>query len=205
MSKQEFWLIAGPNGAGKSTLAQSPEFSPLLLPKILNPDDVTWGFLRSAGYSGYADTPEEKLYEYSVRAANWVFARVKKALADGESIGVETVLSTDKYLPLFHQISDVGNANLIYVGNQNPDISIERIRIRVAKGKHDVPEEKVRARWERSLILLPDFWDIASQAFLFDHSDFLMLRAHKRTGNTVFYRENENDVLINALQRKFAF
>ena len=43
--------------------------------------------------------------------------------------------------------------------------------MRVAKGGHDVPEDKIIERRERSLAQLPWFLDQADQAWLYDNSD----------------------------------
>jgi len=172
MTQRAFWLVAGPNGAGKSTLAKSSYFATLAVPKPLNPDDFTFGLLRQRGYLGFSDAPYELQRDCSIEAAEWVFAQVEMALANNEDVGVETVLSTEKYLPLFRQVVEKGGeANLIYVGNQSPAISVQRVAIRVQKGGHDVPIEKIHTRWHRSLKLLPSFWNLATQAWLFDYSD----------------------------------
>lgn len=168
-----FWLIAGPNGGGKSTLAQSDAFAPLAVPKPLNPDVIALELLQAAGYSGFIDAPARMQRDCSIQAANWVYSQVEKELRDNRPIGVETVLSTDKYLSLFQSAAARGGAHLIYIGNQSPEISIERVAIRVRKGGHDVPGDKIRARWHRSLEFLPIFWQIANEAWLYDHSDSL--------------------------------
>ncbi len=59
---------------------------------------------------------------------------------------------------------------LIYVMLQSPDLNVERVRVRVAKGGHAVPEDRIRKRWTRSLEQLPWFLEQADQAALFDNS-----------------------------------
>jgi predicted ABC-type ATPase len=60
---------------------------------------------------------------------------------------------------------------LIYVLLRSSDLNIERIKLRVAKGGHDVPANKVIERRARSLAQLPWFLEQADQAWLFDNSD----------------------------------
>lgn len=203
MSVPQFWLIAGPNGAGKSTLAKSTAFANLPVPKPLNPDDITFGLLRGLGYQGFCDAPAEVQRECSIQAANWVYSEVEKTLRSGGTIGVETVLSTDKYFSLFEQVAGAGgDAHLIYIGNQDPQISIERVAIRVAQSGHDVPPEKIRARWHRSLKFMPLFWNLATRAWLFDHSASETpprLIAHKKQDNggcDSFFLDGRHNVLI---------
>jgi predicted ABC-type ATPase len=60
---------------------------------------------------------------------------------------------------------------LIYVLLRSVELNIERVKLRVAKGGHDVPAGKIVERRSRSLAQLPWFLDQADQAWLFDNSD----------------------------------
>jgi predicted ABC-type ATPase len=59
---------------------------------------------------------------------------------------------------------------LIYVFVRSVELRLERIRLRVAKGGHDVPEDKVRDRRARSFAQLSWFFKAADQAWIFDNS-----------------------------------
>lgn len=59
---------------------------------------------------------------------------------------------------------------LIYVLLDSPERNIERVRLRVLKGGHDVPEVKVRERYARSLAELFWFLEQADQAWIYDNS-----------------------------------
>jgi len=50
------------------------------------------------------------------------------------------------------------------------DLNVERVRQRVKTGGHDVPEDRIRARRERSLAQLPWFIDQADYAVAYDNS-----------------------------------
>jgi predicted ABC-type ATPase len=60
---------------------------------------------------------------------------------------------------------------LIYVLLSSGQLNIERVRLRVAKGGHDVPSDRVLARREKSLGQLPWFLARADEAWLFDNSN----------------------------------
>src|SRR5262245_57224724 len=99
--KPVFWLIAGPNGAGKTTIVQRGPISELLENvNFLNPDDVALENRKASGYSKWEDVPEQLLKKAFIDAANEVYDRLRIQLEQGESVGAETVLSTDKYRPL---------------------------------------------------------------------------------------------------------
>jgi predicted ABC-type ATPase len=84
---------------------------------------------------------------------------------------VETVLSTDKYRRLVLEAKQRQfEFRLIFVMLASPDINVQRVRLRVSKGGHDVPEAKIRSRWTKSLGQLPWYLDQADQAAIFDNS-----------------------------------
>jgi predicted ABC-type ATPase len=103
-----------------------------------------------------------------------------------QSIGVETVLSTNKYRRLVEAAKQRGyEIRLIYVILQNADLNVERVRLRVQKGGHNVPAGKVRERWTRSLKQLPWFLNQADWALLFDNSAELRVIGRKEGGVVV--------------------
>ncbi len=59
---------------------------------------------------------------------------------------------------------------MIYVVLDSPDRSIERIRLRVAKGGHHVKDDDVRRRYGRSLQQMKWFLSEADQAWIYDNS-----------------------------------
>ena len=59
---------------------------------------------------------------------------------------------------------------LIYVLLDHVERNIERVRLRVLKGGHAVPEGKIVDRRSRSLAQLPWFLDQADQAMIYDNS-----------------------------------
>jgi len=59
---------------------------------------------------------------------------------------------------------------LVYIGTDNVEINLGRIRDRVLAGGHDVPEADVRRRYERSLANLPIAVKRADHTILFDNS-----------------------------------
>ena len=84
---------------------------------------------------------------------------------------METVLSTSKYRWLVEKAKQIGFAiYLIYVILDSPEKSIERVRLRVKKGGHSVPEDKIVKRYAASLEQMPWFLDQADKAWLLDNS-----------------------------------
>jgi len=94
-----------------------------------------------------------------------------KALQGSRTFSFETVMSSRDKVDLLRiaQAQDY-RTYLYYIATEDPEINIQRVKNRVAEGGHDVPEEKIRSRYDRSLKLLPEAIKRTSRAFLFDSS-----------------------------------
>jgi hypothetical protein len=71
---------------------------------------------------------------------------------------------------------------LCFVATQDATLNVERVKRRVQAGGHHVPEEKVRARHQRSLLLLPRAAETADLTFLYDNSIDLTLLGYFTEG-----------------------
>jgi predicted ABC-type ATPase len=195
LSNPSFWIVAGPNGSGKSSLLSEntdiESFGRSVW--IMNPDNLA---LRIRDVEGI------DLAAANLEAVKRIEAWLDISIRAYQSVGVETVLSTDKYRRLVIAAKARRfDVRLIYVLLDSPERNVERVRLRVAKGGHDVPESKVRDRRVRSLKQLPWFLDKADDAWIFDNSGASPRRiAQKRKG--VITLETEALPEIAALVRK---
>ena len=200
----QFWIVAGPNGAGKTTCVQAEPIRGVL-PAIpfLNPDDVTKQLLDERGIARFADAPAGVLRECFVRAAEEVERQLIDTIGRGESVGIETVLSTDKYRPLVEQVRRLGGElHLVYVTVASPEISVRRVAIRVAKGGHDVPSDKIAERYRRSLANLGWFAAHSRSFWVFDNSDPAprpVMRAYGSRGKLEYLDPDSPPPLLAAL------
>lgn len=101
------------------------------------------------------------------RIETWLYA----SIAAHQTVGVETVLSTDKYRRLVEHAHAHGfEVRLIYVFLKSADLNVERVRIRVSKGGHDVEEARIRDRRRRSFEQLGWFLGAADRAEIYYNS-----------------------------------
>lgn len=92
-------------------------------------------------------------------------------LATGSSFLVETTLSGNTYLRMMVRAKRLGySVVLLYVGTSDVSINIERVKIRVANGGHDVPEEDQLRRYPRSFVNFRKALELADEAVVFDNS-----------------------------------
>jgi predicted ABC-type ATPase len=157
------WIVGGPNGSGKSTLYTKlviEEFSQSIW--IINPDLLAQRIVLSE---------RRNLADSNLEAVKRIEAWLWASIAAYQTVGVETVLSTPKYRPLVAAARKNGfEIRLIYVVLDDVAKNIERVRLRVKKGGHDVPEDRIRARYKRSLRQLPWFLRRADKAWIYDNS-----------------------------------
>jgi len=154
-------VIAGPNGAGKSTF-HDHFISPLGLP-FVNADRIA-----------QSQSPMMKLSDtYSYEAAKIADAARRLLLADGKSFCMETVFSDpagDK-LKFLRTARKAGySVILVFIGLECAEVSLARVIQRVAGGGHNVPDDKLRKRFPRSLDNLREALSFVDHAFLFDNS-----------------------------------
>jgi predicted ABC-type ATPase len=147
-------VLAGPNGAGKSTfydvfLADSPL-------RFLNADNVA----RETGID-------------SLEAARLLDALRDQLIDDGISFITETVFSDPHgaKLAMLARAVDAGFAVvLVYIGVDSAELAERRIDARIALGGHDVPRDRIAARYTRSLDNLAKAIAFVPRVELYDNS-----------------------------------
>lgn len=157
------WIIAGPNGCGKSSLYNRSDIEGWGGSVwIINPDLLTQHIVEHEALA---------LLDANLAAVQRIETWLHGSLDVYQTIGVETVLSSDKYRRLLTEAQARGfEVRMLYVLLKSPELQIERVRIRVADGGHDVPEDKIRSRRSRSLAQLAWFAGRVDQLLIFDNS-----------------------------------
>jgi predicted ABC-type ATPase len=127
--------IAGPNGAGKTTFYYS-HLQPAGL-RFVNADVLA----RDLNLEPYA-------------AARMADSVRQELVRQRESFVFETVFSdpVGAKLDFLKTAAQAGyNTILCFIGTSGPEVSEERVAMRVSQGGHDVPTEKLIARYPRTL------------------------------------------------------
>jgi predicted ABC-type ATPase len=176
-------IIAGPNGSGKSSFSQSAvieEFGRTVW--IIDPDLLA---RRIRAFEALGMNAAN--LEAVKRIESWLKISVKAH----QTVGVETVLSTPKYRKLVRAAKKRGfKIALIYVLLNSPALHVARVQMRVEKGGHGVPKNKILSRRTRSLAQLPWFLQAADEAWLYDNSGASpRLNGVKRDGMIVLDRD----------------
>lgn len=87
------------------------------------------------------------------------------------SFTFETVMSSADKIEFMNLAKKSGyRLYLYYIGTEDPSINIYRVKQRKSLGGHNVPEEKIRSRYQRSMSLLKDAVKLTNRCYLFDNS-----------------------------------
>ena len=165
-----FSIFAGPNGSGKSTLV--PDCTDLI---FVNADYCA----KEHPIISKMPVGLEKL-----KAAQKETERqINEMISRGVSFTWETVFSHPSRLSIMKDAKKKGyKIHLTYVTTKHPDINVQRVRSRVLQGGHDVPEDKVRSRYNRSVSFLPQMILEADEVLIYDNS-------YDRTNPTLLFQK----------------
>ena len=104
-----------------------------------------------------------------------------------ESFIVESTLAGHGAIALMKIAKRAGYLTLlVYVALGDPELHIDRVRLRVAQGGHDIPDADIRRRYFRSLSRAPGAIRLADESIVLDNAGpepvrVLMLRSGQIT------------------------
>jgi predicted ABC-type ATPase len=158
LTRPTLTFVAGANGSGKTTLTRWSSDLFREIP-VLDPDTI--GRTLQSRASG----------AFPIAGGRQVLRSANHHLRKAESFAIETTLAGKNYLRMMLEARLGGfEIVLVYIGTENVEINLARIKNRVLAGGHDVPEQDVRRRYKRSFENLPIAIQRADHAILFDNS-----------------------------------
>lgn len=155
-------VAAGANGAGKSSIIQP--FIEGAGGAYFNPDLFARAMI------------ERGVHTADANAMAWArgFDRLSSAVESGFSFAFETTLGGHSIAyQLMRALAFRRRVVILYIGLASPELHVQRIRERVARGGHDIPQDMVRQRYEDSRKNLLSFigtdatirvWDNSTQS-----------------------------------------
>ena len=154
------YVVAGPNGSGKTTFAR--EFLPnyAKCPHFVNADLIANGL-----------SPFNPRI-VALKAGKLVLASIREFLKGGEDFGFETTLSGRSHFKMSRRLQAAGyKVHLFFLWVPGVELSLLRVKNRVAEGGHDVLSTDIRRRFPRSIAnFFKDYSQLADTWMLFDNS-----------------------------------
>ena len=158
--RPKYIIVAGVNGSGKSTFYDTyPEL--FIDTKRINADEI----LKSNG-------GDWKKMSDNMKAMREVIQLMNQAIENHISFHQETTLSGQGQKKWIEKAKQNGyEVTLLYVGIKDADLAVERVKQRVAKGGHGIPEETIRKRFQQSLKNLEIIAPLSDRVELYDNTD----------------------------------
>lgn len=160
-------VFAGPNGSGKSTITASWD---------------TVGI--------YINADEIKVVEgcSDIEAARQAEQLRELCVAEGRDFTFETVLSTDRNLNLLERAKAAGYRICgVFVLTATAELNVFRVRSRVLAAGHDVPADKIRSRYARTLANIPRLVAICDEFWLVDNTESAVVLYFKDESGSDIY------------------
>lgn len=156
----EIVVVAGTNGAGKSTIAGA--YFAYQREAYYNPDEYT----RELAKAGVP------LAEANATAWKQGFEALRQAIDSHGYFRLETTLGGSSIVAELKRAARSGlQVRVLYVGLATPELHIARVKARVSRGGHDIPESKIRERYSKGLLNLISLLSVVSEVAVFDNSN----------------------------------
>ncbi|MGX2974022.1 zeta toxin family protein [Ursidibacter arcticus] len=149
-------FYCGTNGAGKTTLRG---FNKDTVQIVIDSDHIAMQL-----------NPDNPRLADS-QAGRKAIELFKFAIAHQISFSMESTLSGNSILQRMKKAKENGfHIRLNYVGVDDPDINVKRVKARVASGGHFIDEATIRNRYDISLQNLTKIVPLCDEVFIYDNS-----------------------------------
>lgn len=155
------YVLAGVNGAGKSSIggAAFREFGG----DYYNPDEVARNLM----------TRDPRLAQRDANSIAWRegVRLLRRAIDERLDFAFETTLGANTIPRLLARAASQGIEIYVwYAGLSSPELHLARVRARVRRGGHDIPESDIRRRYEHSRLNLIALLPHLTALRVFDNS-----------------------------------
>lgn len=156
------YVLAGANGAGKSSVAGATFRAQGAA--YFNPDEAARRIVSA----------NPGIAQAEANSAAWRQGKrlLERAIAERLSFAFETTLGGHTITALLESALPAGiYVRIWYVGLGTPELHIARVRARVAKGGHDIPEETIRERYDSTRLNLIQLLPALTELRVYDNSE----------------------------------
>lgn len=173
MPYPEFIIIAGANGAGKTTIAANYLNNRNSI-QFINADEI----YKSLTLGDKDNSP------LHIEAGKIAIKLINKKIIEKKSFILETTLSGKLHKSQIEKARTQGfKIKIIYIYLPNAQLAIQRVKQRVSKGGHNIPQETIKRRYKKSLINLILLKDIVDEIIIIDNTKDNLLTIYEKNGN----------------------
>jgi predicted ABC-type ATPase len=155
------YVLAGTNGAGKSSIAGA--MFRQAGGEYFNPDEAA-RLIRAR---------DPGLSQAQANGAAWRqgVRLLERAIAERRTFAFETTLGGRTITASLERALSAGlEVRVWYIGLSSPELHMARVRARVARGGHDIPEARIRARYDSGRLNLIRLLPRLTELRVYDNS-----------------------------------
>ena len=134
---KRLYIISECNGAGKTTASYT------ILPEMLDCNEFVNADEIAKGLSPFNPN------NVAIKAGRIMLTRISELIEGGKDFAFETTLSTRSYVNTIKKAKEKGYfVTVLYFWLNSPELAVERVKVRVAEGGHNIPENVIRRRYD---------------------------------------------------------
>ena len=155
-----YTIFAGVNGAGKTSIYESIYYTENKEEKRINTDEMV------ARIGSWQDK------NLQIKCAREAVKLIKQYISEGISFNQETTLCGKSIIKNITLARENGFYIVMnYIGVDNPEIAKERVRIRVSKGGHGIPDKDIERRYYDSFDNLKEAIKLCDEINIYDNTE----------------------------------
>ena len=170
-----YTIFAGVNGAGKTSIYKSIYYNENKDEKRINTDEMV------AKIGSWKDS------NLQIKCAREAVKLIKHYILQGISFNQETTLSGRSIIKNINFAKEKDFYIVMnYIGLESTELAKERVKIRVNKGGHGIPDKDIERRYYDSLKNLDAVIDICDEVNIYDNSEVLREVIYLKNGKTIW-------------------
>lgn len=172
---QTYTIFAGVNGAGKTSIYKSIYYNENKDEKRINTDEMV------ARVGSWKDN------YLQMKCAREAVKLIKQYIFEGTSFNQETTLSGKSILKNIKLAKENGFYIIMnYVGVEGPKVAKERVKIRVSRGGHGIPDKDIERRYYDSLNNLNNVIEFCDEINVYDNTEILKEIIYLKNGKIIW-------------------
>lgn len=185
-----YTIFAGVNGAGKTSIYKSIYYNENKDEKRINTDEMV------ARIGSWKDN------NLQMKCAREAVKLIKQYILEGISFNQETTLSGKSIIKNIKMAKENGFYVVMnYIGVEEPEIAKERVRIRVSKGGHGIPDKDIERRYYDSLRNLNTVIEMCDEINVYDNTEVLREIIYLKQGKIIWIDKNIPNWTNNILKK----
>ena len=176
---QTYTIFAGVNGAGKTSIYKSIYYNENKDEKRINTDEMV------ASIGSWQDN------NIQIKCAREAIKLIRNYIKCGISFNQETTLSGKSIIRNIKLAKERGFYIVMnYIGVETPEIAKVRVKIRVEKGGHGIPDDTIERRYYDSLKNLNEVIKICDEINIYDNTEMFREIMDFKNGDLIWKDKN---------------